>query len=347
VNETQEDQVSQDAVGWLLENRGEAALPRRIAPGAPAIACASVRISRRSMLRLGLGVCAAAGFGEAVWAQEDPLDKAFGQPMYVVHLSWTNTLGGRVDKDGYMLFPEQPKDGILVTPDGSGGTFTNGAELIGGPFNTLREACGAVRGNAKASQDLGCPQQAESSKKPPTEDGEGLLGWVFHGGRKRFNDGWEAMTGRESGGLERVAGGVSILGAGAETVLLATGIAALARWAAGRLAARRAAQAAAREAARQAERQAAARLVPEIAKEAGQIVSNLPASAISEGSRNAVRRVIERMRDAGELVTKEGATEQVVQRIRDAAHLADDQVAALRRVVNEILHGNPHGPVGP
>jgi hypothetical protein len=60
-----------------------------------------------------------------------------------------------------MLWPEKPTNGIVRTPDGEGGTFTNSAELVGGPFNTLREVCQSAP--AKARTQLGCPKDGSKS----------------------------------------------------------------------------------------------------------------------------------------------------------------------------------------
>jgi hypothetical protein len=118
-----------------------------------------------------------------------------------------------------MLYPVAPDNkGILITPDGEGGTFTNSAELVGGPFKTLREACGAAQGLPKALSSLGCPNVAASGGKKNV--GGGILSWVVYGGGKRFSDGWDSLTARDAGTGERIVGGLSLLGGITELVLL-------------------------------------------------------------------------------------------------------------------------------
>src|ERR1700704_5748328 len=45
-------------------------------------------------LRIGLGVCASCLFLGTAWAQEDPLDKPFTQPLYLIHITGTGTING-------------------------------------------------------------------------------------------------------------------------------------------------------------------------------------------------------------------------------------------------------------
>jgi hypothetical protein len=171
-------------------------------------------------LRMGLGVCASCLFLGTAWAQEDPLDKPFTQPLYLIHITGTGTINGPTKRDDYMLYPAPPDNkGILITPDGEGGTFTNSAELVGGPFKTLREACGAAQGLPKALSSLGCPNVAAPGGKK-NEGGGGILSWVVYGGGKRFSDGWDSLTARDASIGERVVGGLSLTGGIAELVLL-------------------------------------------------------------------------------------------------------------------------------
>jgi hypothetical protein len=98
-------------------------------------------------------------------AQQDPLDKPFNKPMYLIHITETGTISGPRKRDDYILYPEAPKDGILVTPDGEGGTFTNKADLAGGPYRTLREVCQGG-GPAQALKNLGCPSVSPARPSP-------------------------------------------------------------------------------------------------------------------------------------------------------------------------------------
>ncbi len=135
-----------------------------------------VKSARRSLNRPAswstavLIVCLALGTTGAVLAQDDAQDRPFSQPMYLVHLSGTGTMDGPVAKDVYILYKVAPTNGVLVTPDGEGGTFNNSAELIGGSFGTLREVCAfaSSQGLTKAASDCGCPQPSQSAAPPAT-----------------------------------------------------------------------------------------------------------------------------------------------------------------------------------
>jgi hypothetical protein len=97
--------------------------------------------------------------GTVAVAQESPLDRPFPQPMYLLHITETSTTSGPRTRDDYILYPQQPQDGILITPDGMGGTFNNRAETIAGPFYTLGQVCSYVRSWGSRAQALGCPAE--------------------------------------------------------------------------------------------------------------------------------------------------------------------------------------------
>lgn len=97
------------------------------------------------------------GLGTVAVAQENPLDRPFAQPMYLLHITETSTTSGPRIRDDYILYPQQPQDGFLVTPDGMGGTFNNRAETVGGPFYTLGQVCIYVQSWGPRAQALGCP----------------------------------------------------------------------------------------------------------------------------------------------------------------------------------------------
>ena len=105
-----------------------------------------------------------------VRAQDD--DRPFPQPMYLIHITETGTMDGPRIRDDYMLYPQAPQNGILVTPDGTGGTFTNKAELIGGPFGNKAEACRFARGDNRFLAAIGCSNQAAT-----TAAGGGFKAW--------------------------------------------------------------------------------------------------------------------------------------------------------------------------
>ena len=180
---------------------------------------------------LSLLVCLACLACPKVGAQpQDPLLKPFGKKMSVFHLTWTSTYSdaGGYKRDDYMLWDDtayDPKTNTLKTWNGDG-EFSNKATKEGGPYDNLKAACDGSAGNAKLWAALGCPG-------PPPESKPGLgtriAGWFFPS-KQRFSEGWEAMTGSESGKLERVAGGASLLGAGCEVALTLMGVVSLWKW---------------------------------------------------------------------------------------------------------------------
>jgi hypothetical protein len=65
------------------------------------------------------------------------------------------TINGPRERDDYILYPQAPEDGVLLTADGYGGYFINKAELAGGPFRTRREVCSAAAGIPEEKLSLG------------------------------------------------------------------------------------------------------------------------------------------------------------------------------------------------
>lgn len=120
-------------------------------------------------VKLGLAVLLIDLSMSALAQAQDRLNKPLGEYKWLVHLTETGTLGGPVKKDGYMLWRERPdRNGILHTTGQDGTDYTNKAELVGGPFRTLLEACAAVVGRPKALQDLGCPIPVQGRPGEPT-----------------------------------------------------------------------------------------------------------------------------------------------------------------------------------
>lgn len=110
----------------------------------------------RILVRLGLLACAILLAGSAGHAQEDEYwDEPFAEPLYLVHISETATMDGPVKKDVYILYPQEPEGGVLLTADGYGGYFINQAESAGGPFPTRRQVCAAVQGIPEEKLSLG------------------------------------------------------------------------------------------------------------------------------------------------------------------------------------------------
>lgn len=100
-------------------------------------------------------------------------DRPFVKPLNLIHITETGTPRGPVKKDVYILYSETPKDGVLLTADGSAGWFINKASKKGGPFNTPREVCNAVKGieSKKLSLPFSCVQMTPFIEKPSADEG--------------------------------------------------------------------------------------------------------------------------------------------------------------------------------
>ena len=99
-------------------------------------------------------------------------DKPFANPLNLIHITETGTMYGPVKKDVYILHAGTPKDGVLLTADGSGGWFINKASKTGGPFNTPREVCNAVKGidPKKLSIGFNCATITVEKETPEAPD---------------------------------------------------------------------------------------------------------------------------------------------------------------------------------
>jgi hypothetical protein len=73
-------------------------------------------------------------------------DAPFSKQQFLIHLTGTSTTSGFVPKNAYLLIGVQPQNGVWITADGSGGTFSNRVELIAGPLYTPRAVCAAAAG---------------------------------------------------------------------------------------------------------------------------------------------------------------------------------------------------------
>lgn len=108
------------------------------------------------LVRLGLLACALLPAASVGHAQDDEFwDEPFAEPLYLVHITETSTMYGPVKKDVYILYPQEPENGVLLTADGSGGYFINQAESAGGPFHTRRQVCANVQGIPEEKLSLG------------------------------------------------------------------------------------------------------------------------------------------------------------------------------------------------
>ncbi len=113
----------------------------------------------RILVLLGMVSLAILLAGSAGYAQEDDAwDEPFPEPLYLVHITETGTMDGPRERDDYILYPQAPDDGVLLTADGYGGYFINKAELAGGPFRNRREVCSAAAGipEEKLAIGFGC-----------------------------------------------------------------------------------------------------------------------------------------------------------------------------------------------
>jgi pSer/pThr/pTyr-binding forkhead associated (FHA) protein len=83
-------------------------------------------------------------------------DQPFSQPQYLVHITETGTPSGPRERDDYILYPQAPEDGVLLTADGYGGWFINSAVLAGGPFITPRQVCAGSGSIPPEKRPLDC-----------------------------------------------------------------------------------------------------------------------------------------------------------------------------------------------
>jgi len=78
-------------------------------------------------------------------------------PQYLIHITRTYTMNGPVDKDGYIMHHEPPRDRKFQTADGYGGVFHNEGDLVGGPYTTNFELCPVLKGLAQKGIELCSP----------------------------------------------------------------------------------------------------------------------------------------------------------------------------------------------
>lgn len=107
--------------------------------------------------------------------KEDPLDRPFREPLYLIHITKTHTPYGPQERDVYILHPKTPnEDGVVMTADGYGGWFINEGSMAGGPFRTPRDVCNAVKGMDKKKLSLRfiCPEPVIESKKEEDKIGD-------------------------------------------------------------------------------------------------------------------------------------------------------------------------------
>lgn len=73
------------------------------------------------------------------------LDREFRSPLYVIHITGVRTQSGYQERDDYILYHEVPNsDGVLLIPDGSGGTYTHYGYKHSGSHTTPRDVCRAT-----------------------------------------------------------------------------------------------------------------------------------------------------------------------------------------------------------
>lgn len=148
-------------------------------------------------------------------AQESPapvptfdFNKKFSRGYFLIHIIETGTLGGPVKKDAWILWPEEPdSNGILITPDGQGGTFSNKTDSSEGPFRTPAQVCVSADGKVDSFsvEDVAwnCADFRELKRKVIGTTAFGVMGTILLGLA------W--TTGSVvTGGLGIVAGGVAV-----------------------------------------------------------------------------------------------------------------------------------------
>lgn len=76
----------------------------------------------------------------------DPVfDRAFNAPQYFMHATMYSSSAGDIAEDTYFLFPTRPDErGVVVLPDGYGGSYWRLTDYVAGPFGTPRSVCGAA-----------------------------------------------------------------------------------------------------------------------------------------------------------------------------------------------------------
>jgi hypothetical protein len=93
-------------------------------------------------------------------------------PQYLIHITRTYTMNGPVDKDGYIMHHEPPRDHRFQTADGYGGVFHNEGDLVGGPYTTNFELCPVLKGLAQKGIELCSPYGRRVSCDDPRWQGQ-------------------------------------------------------------------------------------------------------------------------------------------------------------------------------
>jgi hypothetical protein len=166
--------------------------------------------------------------------------------------------------------------------------------------------------------------------------GGGWISWLLPaGGTQRIRDSWDSTTARDAGIIERALGGLSLLGAGAETFLLLTGIFGVGRWLLGRLAAKLGWGAAAKAAANPAFNTARKMAIYE-GEQFGHAVAKMSVDPLSAAGTQALEKMVEHSapRIAGQLVEMVGA--------EAAKKMTRDQMAGA--VFSVLEHNGPLSP---
>ncbi len=77
-----------------------------------------------------------------VYDESFPWDDAFGRQQHLIHVIETSSWKGNTPVDYWFLFHTPPRaDGVVVTPDGHGGTWSRLSDTSRGPFKTARDVC--------------------------------------------------------------------------------------------------------------------------------------------------------------------------------------------------------------
>ncbi len=168
---------------------------------------ASIRVTA-VLLLLALSM---AGGGPARAADKFDWSKKFSQPYYLVHIIETSTMSGPVTKDAWILSIEQPDDqGILLTADGYGGTFSNKTDDSLGPFRSAGDVCTAALGKGLKGSSWGvegrywnCDAYREYQRTVAGTGFFGLMGTILVG------IGWSAGS-VATGGLGLVCGAIAV-----------------------------------------------------------------------------------------------------------------------------------------
>ncbi len=101
----------------------------------------------------------------------------FPEPWSVFHIDWRNTTAGRQDMDWYVFMGPGGNviedQQLLITADGSGGTYTNHYDERYGPFETPEAVCAALPGKTITTPGRSAALVCQDGDPPDGGGGDG------------------------------------------------------------------------------------------------------------------------------------------------------------------------------